>query len=417
MMILGSGSQDDPQTDTAGRGQAGETVPAGTGKEFDTNLYGTPMEKNPLRISRLLSSLAAAVIVVGCASAPQQPVPEPQPEPVAAPAPAPLEIKPDAPQRYVVVKGDTLWDISSRFLSDPWRWPELWDSNPQIANPHLIYPGDVLILAYKDGRPIIQIHRGGVISTTAPGIPEQRLSPKVRVEGLDRAIPTIPITAIRPFLTRPRVVTEKELEAAPYILSTADKHLIAGPGHRVYVRGLSDADVIDYVVVRPGDVYRNPENPDEILGYEAIHVGDVRLKEFADVSTLQIEKATREILNGDRLLPANDILPDTSFIPRAPKDKVKGKIIAVPGGVSLIGQYQVVTISMGQREGMEPGHVLAIYQAGETIRDRQRDNEWVKMPDEHAGNLMVFRTFERVSYGLVMKATRTMHVMDVVTNP
>ncbi len=376
------------------------------------------MEKNPLRIPRLLTALAAAAIVVGCAGTPQQPpAPEAQPEPVAAPVPAPLVVKPEAPQRYVVVKGDTLWDISSRFLTDPWRWPELWDSNPQIANPHLIYPGDVLILAYRDGRPIIQIHRGGVISTTAPGIPEQRLSPKVRVEGLDRAIPTIPIDAIRPFLSRPRVVTEKELEAAPYIISTADKHLIAGPGHRVYVRGLADADMTEYVVVRPGDIYRNPDNPREIIGYEAIHLGDVQLKEFSGVSTLQITSSTREILNGDRLLPANDSLPDTSFMPRAPKDKVMGKIIAVPGGVSLIGQYQVVAISLGQREGMEPGHVLAIYQSGEMVRDRLRDNELVKMPDEHAGTLMIFRTFERVSYGLVMKATRTMHVMDMVTNP
>lgn len=379
------------------------------------------MEKNPLRISRLLTSLAAAAIVVGCASAPQQPeAPAPQPEPVVVPEPVapPPVLREDHPQQYVVVKGDTLWDISARFLRDPWMWPEVWDSNPQIENPHLIYPGDILILAYKDGRPVIQVQRGGVIISTTPrGIPEQRLSPQVRVEGLDRAIPTIPIDAIRPFLTRPRVVTAKELEAAPYIISSVDKHLIAGPGHRVYVRGLTDADLTDYVVVRPGVTYRNPNNPDDILGYEAIHVGDVRLKEFADVSTLQITTATREVMNGDRLLPANDAAADVSFLPRAPKDKVRGQIIAVPGGVSLIGQYQVVALNLGQREGMEPGHVLAIYQAGEMVRDRMRDNELVKMPDEHAGTLMVFRTFERISYGLVMKATRTMHVKDIVTNP
>lgn len=381
------------------------------------------MEKNPLRISRLLISLAAAAIVVGCASAPQQPeAPAPQPEPVVVPEPVapppPVVLREDHPQQYIVVKGDTLWDISARFLRDPWLWPEVWDSNPQIENPHLIYPGDILILAYKDGRPVIQVHRGGVISSTTPrGIPEVRLSPQVRVEGLERAIPTIPIDAIRPFLTRPRVVTEKELEAAPYIISSVDKHLIAGPGHRVYVRGLTDADLTDYVVVRPGAVYRNPNNPDDILGYEAIHVGDVRLKEFADVSTLQITSATREVLNGDRLLPANDTAADVSFLPRAPKSKVRGQIIAVPGGVSLIGQYQVVALNLGQREGMEPGHVLAIYQAGEMVRDRMRGGELVKMPDEHAGTLMVFRTFERVSYGLVMRASRTMHVKDIVTNP
>lgn len=372
------------------------------------------MEKNPLRISRLLTLLAAAAIVVGCVSAPQ-PVPEPQPEPVVPPAP--LVVKPDAPQQYVVVKGDTLWDISSRFLADPWRWPELWDSNPQIENPHLIYPGDILILAYKDGRPILQIHRGGKISTTAPGRPEVRLAPKVRVEGLDRPIPTIPMDAIRPFLSRPRVVTQEELEAAPYIVSSVDRHLVVGPGQRIYVRGLSDANLTEYMVVRPGDVYRNPEDEDDILGYEAIHLGDAQLKAFDDVSTLQINKATREILNGDRLLPMNDALSDTSFLPRAPKDKVRGQIIAVPGGVALIGQFQVVAINLGQNDGLEPGHVLAIYQRGETVRDARRDYERVKMPDEHAGTLMVFRTFARVSYALVLKATRTMHVDDIVTNP
>jgi hypothetical protein len=436
--------------------------------EFAINIYGTPMEKNPLRISRLLTSLAAASIVVGCASAPQQPVAsEPPPEPVvaapAAPAPepapaaAPLVLKPDHPQRYVVAKGDTLWGISSRFLSDPWRWPELWDRNTTINNPHLIYPGDVLVLSYRGGQPVIEVQRGGVVSRPAPGgMPEVRLSPKVRVEGLDRPIHTIPISAIRPFLTRPRVVTQHELDAAPYIVSSVDKHLIASPGHRVYVRGLTDADLVDYMVVRAGDVYRNPDNKEDILGYEAIHVGDVQLKAFnsatttvevgstshenaeyvdeflgheaiqaaegeqqelASISTLEITASTREILNGDRLLPVVDSMPDTSFMPRAPKDKVQGQIIAVPGGVSLIGQYQVVALNLGKSEGMEPGHVLAVYQRGEMVRDRMRGNELVRMPDEHAGTLMVFRTFERVSYGLVLQATRTMHVNDLVTNP
>ncbi len=372
------------------------------------------MEKNPLRISRWLATLAAAAIVVGCANAPQQ-QPAPEPEPVAAPEP--VVVKPDAPQKYVVVKGDTLWDISSRFLSDPWRWPEVWDSNPQVENPHLIYPGDILILGYKDGRPVIQIHRGGIISSTTPrGIPEQRLSPRVRAEGLDRPIATIPLDAIRPFLTRPRVVSLAELEAAPYIVSSVDRHLIAGAGHRIYVRGLTDVDLTNYVVIRPGVTYRDPETR-EILGYEAIYLGDAQLKDFGDVSTLQITSSAREVLNGDLLLPANDTMPDTNFMPRAPKDKVRGQIISVPGGVSLIGQYQVVAINLGQQEGMEPGHVLAVYQAGDMVRDRRRGYEQVKMPDEHAGNLMVFRTFARVSYGLVLKATRTMHVNDVVTNP
>lgn len=385
--------------------------------------YGTPMDKNSLRISRLLPLFAAAAFVAGCASTPPQPAeaPAPQPEPVVVETPVeqpPLQLKANYPEAYVVVKGDTLWDISSRFLEDPWRWPELWYSNPQIANPHLIYPGDELLLVYVDGRPMIQIRRpDGAMATVGRGLKEERLSPQVREESLDRAIPTIPIDAIKQFLSRPRVVTEKELEMAPYIISSADKHLIAGPGNTVYVRGLKDADQTEYVVVRPGEVYRNPDNRDDILGYEALHVADAKLKNFADPSSLRIATATREVFNGDRLMPANDSLPDTHFLPRAPQQQVKGKIIAVPGGVSLIGQYQVVAINLGQQQGMEPGHVLAVYQAGEVMRDRLRENELVKMPDEHAGTLMVFRVFDRVSYGLVMKATRTMHVLDVVTNP
>ncbi len=377
------------------------------------------MDTNPLRIAKLISAIATAAIVAGCASAPQQPpAPAPAPEPVVEqPVAPPLVLKPDYPQRYVVVKGDTLWDISQRFLEDPWRWPELWQNNPQIANPHLIYPGDVLVLVYIDGKPSIQVQRNGVAISAPSGRPEVRLSPKVRVEDLNRAIPTIPLDAIRQFLTRPRVVTQKELAEAPYIISSSEKHLIAGPGNIVYVRGIKDPELVDYVVVRPGNIYRNPDNPDDILGYEAIHVADARLRADGDPATMQIKEANREVLNGDRLLPANDSLPDTSFLPQAPKEKVKGRIIAVPGGVSLIGQYQVVALNMGKDREMQTGTVLAVYQAGEVIRDRMDDNKPVKMPDERAGIVMVFRVFDRVSYALVMKATRTIHVMDTVTNP
>ena len=374
------------------------------------------MDTNPLRIAKLVSTLAVAAVVVGCASAPppQPAAPEPAPVVEQPVTPPPLVLKPNYPERYVVVKGDTLWDISTRFLEDPWRWPELWQNNPQIANPHLIYPGDVLTLIYVDGKPVIQVHRRPGEPT---GLPEVRLSPEVRVEDLNRAIPTIPIDAIRQFLSRPRVVTQKELEDAPYIISSADKHLIAGPGNTIYVRGLKNEQQVEYVVVRPGQVYRNPADPEDILGYEAIHVADARLKAFGDPSTLQIKEANREVLNGDRLMPANDTLPDTSFMPRAPEAPVRGQIIAVPGGVSQIGQYQVVAINLGREQKMEPGIVLAVHQAGEMMRDRMHDNELVKMPDERAGMMMVFRVFDRVSYGLVMSATRPMHVHDYVTQP
>ncbi len=371
------------------------------------------MANNSLRIPHLFALVA---ILAGCATPPPPPPPAPEPQPVALPAEPqpPVLVKPDYPERYVVVKGDTLWDIAARFLEDPWRWPEVWENNQQIANPHLIYPGDVLTLVYIEGRPVIQVQRNVKQQTK---LPEVRLSPKVREESLNQAIPTIPIDAIKQFLTRPRVVTENELEAAPYIVSSSDRHLIAGPGNRVYVRGLKDVQQAEYAVVRPGVVYRNPDDPDQILGYEAINVADARVKELGDPATLEITSASLEVLNGDRLLPTDDTMPDTSFSPRAPANMVKGHILAVPGGVSLIGQFQVVAIDLGRQQEMVPGHVLAIKQAGEVIRDRYQDNDPVKMPDERAGVLMVFRVFDRISYALVMKAQRTIHVGDVVTNP
>lgn len=400
------------------------------------------MEKTSLRILHRLALPAAFLLLVACASTqpPSAPKSAPASEPEAAVSePASpseqeiLAIKPDAPQQYVVVKGDTLWDISSRYLETPWRWPELWEGNPQIANPHLIYPGDTLYLAYKDGRPFLQLQRGGR--------QEVRLSPQVRVENLGKAIPAIPMSAIRPFLNRPRVMSEEEIKSSAYIISDTEQSLIMGPGYRVYASGIGDAFLTDYSVVRPGEVYRNPDNPKEILGYELIDLGDAQLKEHDEISTLQLKSLNREVLKGDRLLPASRELSETDFLPHAPKQRVKGQIIAVPGGVALFGSYQVVTINLGEQDGIEPGHVLSIYRTGDTVRDPLKHDNWVQMPDRqadpwsleqfplekldpmvtlpntHSGTLMVFRSFARVSYALVMKATRTLRVNDTVTNP
>lgn len=409
------------------------------------------MDKNSLRIFRLSALLAITAMMTACANAPEnhssaapEPAPAINPQPLAEPAP--LEVKATAPLRYEVVKGDTLWDISSRYLHIPWRWPELWEGNPQISNPHLIYPGDLLVLVYLDGKPHIQLHRNGKVIAGTSGRPEVRLSPRVRIENMERAIPTIPMDAIRPFLSRPRVSTQEELDAAPYIVASKEKHLISAVGNSVYVRGIESDAISNYAVMRPGEVYRNPDNPKDILGYEAIHLGDAELRAIDEVATFEITRSKLEILNGDRLLPGNEELAATSFMPRAPAHKLRGQIIAVPGGVSQIGQYQVVTINLGEEDGMQQGHVLAIHQRGERIRDPMRkgegwveiphaqagtlkplegekvldpksDKEWVQLPDEPSGTLMVFRTFNRVSYGLVMKASRSMNVSDIVTNP
>ncbi len=322
---------------------------------------------------------------------------------------ADVALNPTHPDRYVVVKGDTLWDISSSFLRDPWLWPEVWYVNPQIANPHLIYPGDILTLVYIDGKPQLRLQRG---------YPTVKLSPHARVEPLDRAIPTIPIDAIKQFLTRPLVVDKDQLKMAPYIVASADEHIVSGAGDRVYVRGIQGTDEGLFDAFRPGGPYIDPDTS-EILGYEALYVGTSAVQQFGDPSTLLLTETTREARVGDRMLPAVKTAPISHFAPHAPADGTEGRIISVHDGVTQIGQFDVVVINRGEADGMEIGHVMKIFQAGSEIKDivDGRLSNTVKLPDEEAGLLMVFRTFDRVSFCLVMKATRVIHVLDYVRTP
>ncbi|WP_455234928.1 LysM peptidoglycan-binding domain-containing protein [Thiogranum longum] len=313
------------------------------------------------------------------------------------------------PDRYVVVKGDTLWDISERFLESPWLWPEIWYVNPQVENPHLIYPGDVLTLVYVDGKPQLRVERGKGT---------YKLSPQARAERLDKAIPTIPIDAIQQFLTQPLVADQDTLENAAYVVSSADEHLIAGAGDRIYARGV-DADQGDrYHIFRPGDAYIDPDTG-EVLGYEALYLGDGSAEKFGDPSTLRLTRTNREINIGDRIMPMTQEDVYAYFTPHAPKEEVEGRIISVVDGVTQIGQYQVVAINRGTREGIDVGTVFEIYQAGQLIPDQvsKERNAQVQLPDEKAGLLMVFRTFEKVSFALIMKATSALHVGDRVRNP
>ncbi|WJW75620.1 LysM peptidoglycan-binding domain-containing protein [Thiohalobacter sp. IOR34] len=319
-----------------------------------------------------------------------------------------IALNPDHPERYVVVPGDTLWDISARFLRDPWLWPEVWYANPQIENPHLIYPGDVIRLVYVDGRPQLRVERGR---------PTVKLSPHARVTRIDQAIPTIPIDAIRQFLTQPLVVSEETLKAAPYVLDSPDEHIVTGAGDRIYVRGISSNAYGRYNLFRPGEPFTDPETG-ELLGHEAVYVGDARVQRFGDPATLTLTRTSREVNIGDRLMPVEEDEIHLSFLPHPPQPGLRGQIISVLDGVSQIGQYQVVVINRGKREGMEVGHVLRVMQAGETIRDRiAGGKEKVRLPDEEAGLMLVFRTFDKVSFGLIMEATRPIHVLDIVTTP
>lgn len=317
-----------------------------------------------------------------------------------------VALVPDPPSRYTVVRGDTLWHISSRFLRDPWRWPEVWHVNPQVENPHLIYPGDVITLRYVDGKPVLEVQRAVRPAVT--------LTPEAREVPGAGAVAAIPLDAIRPFLNRPRVLNEGELEAAPYVLSMESERLLGGAGTRFYARGLS-ADGGRYNVLRQGQVYRHPVT-DEVLGHEALHVGDAHLQRAGDPGTLMIDRSRQEVLRGDRLLPAEREEWDHRFVPRPPERDVDGHIIAVMDGVSQIGQHQVVVLDLGRRDGMEPGHVLAIHRRGAMVQD-DIAREKVRLPDERAGELMVFRAFDRVSYALVMRATMPMKVLDTVHRP
>ncbi|MCX4186579.1 LysM peptidoglycan-binding domain-containing protein [Methylophaga sp. OBS4] len=319
-----------------------------------------------------------------------------------------VELNPDHPQRYTVVKGDTLWDISGMFLRYPWHWPDIWYVNPQIENPHLIYPGDELTLVYRDGQPMLELSRG---KRTV------KLSPQVRETMLDKAIPTIPLSAIRPFLTKPRVVGAEVMETAPYVVASADERLISGSGDYVYARGINENQAETYSVFHGGEVYVDPET-NEVLGYEAIYTGDASLAAAGDPAKMDLTYTNREVQIGDRLLEVEEEDFDLNFIPRSPEQDLHGRIISVFDGVSQVGQYQIVVLNLGTRDGLESGHVLSVFQAGETIEDQVTADrkDTVTLPDEHAGEAMVFKLYEKVSYAIVMKATRAIHLYDKVNS-
>ncbi|GAA5315984.1 MAG: LysM peptidoglycan-binding domain-containing protein [Candidatus Pelagadaptatus aseana] len=313
------------------------------------------------------------------------------------------------PDSHVVVKGDTLWDISETFLKSPWMWPEIWHANPQIDNPHLIYPGDVIRLIYIDGKPRLTVDRGETGRT-------YKLSPSMRIEPLGDAIPAIPLDAINSFLSRSRVVLNGELDEAPYVLVGAEKHLVLGAGDQLYARGDFTESSPVYGVYRKGKDFIDPET-DEKLGTQALDIGSVKLEtEENGIATFSVSRTTQEIRVGDRLLPNEERSIDSTFFPSAPDTDIEGVVIAVEGGLTQVGSMDVVAINRGDRDGLAIGNVLAIYKTGGKVRDRIA-GDTVDLPDERAGLLMVFRTFERMSYALVLETTRPLSVEDKVRNP
>jgi hypothetical protein len=313
------------------------------------------------------------------------------------------------PERYTVQPGDTLWDISDRFLTDPWLWPEIWYENPKIENPHLIYPGDVIKLTTVDGEPRLTAERGG--GTV-------KLSPKVRAEKLDEAISTIPVSAIRPFLTGHRLVSAEAYKGAPYILAGSENRVISSTGDPVYVRGLPSSPPESWDVVRKGDELVDPETG-EVLGFEATKVGTTRLSQTGDPATMVVTGVTREILRGDRLFQANETGLRSQFTPRAPEQAMKGQIMTVMDGVSQVGQFDVVAINLGTEDGASVGHVLGAFKRARVVEDDfgDKDGEPVELPPERAGDVIIFRAFDKMSFALVMEATRAITTDDFVKTP
>ncbi len=389
------------------------------------------------------------------------------------------DLAPDAPNEYTVVKGDTLWGIAGRFLKDPWKWPQIWEMNrDQIKNPHWIYPGNVIRLDRTGDSPRLTLG-GGPGGTGPSGGTEAeatanvvKLDPRIRVENLETAIPPIPGSAIGPFLSQPLIVEEGGLDGAPTILATEESRVIVGQGDLAYADRIGNNDGVNWQVFRPGATLRDPDTG-EILGREAKYLGDARVRRFGNPTTLEVTKARQEINRGDRLTVARET-SYPSYVPRAPDKPIKGTIMSVDGGVSELGQFQIITINRGARDGVEVGHVLASYRRGQVVTTRAAQDlespkwmtnwEWGKwswpswtggtgetkpmpvvpapapytpadasrsttsgaaltgrselvLPDERNGLIFVFRVFEKMSYAMVMKATKPIYIGDVVQTP
>jgi len=321
---------------------------------------------------------------------------------------AAVELNDNVPETYTVKKGDTLWGISGMYLEQPWRWPELWDVNPQIDNPHLIYPGDELYLVWENGEPRLRVRRGRDV----------KLEPTMRVSPLASAIPVIPLDEIEAFLLRHRIIGADEMNDSAYVVAGDQGHLISAPGDHIFGRGPFPAGERAYGIYRPGDVYRDPVT-DELLGYQAQDIGNAKLVSANDdpVTELEINRITEEVRITDRLLPMPERVIDASFYPTAPKLPLENAfMIAVDGGVTQIGSSDIVVINKGARDGLEVGNILAVYQAGEVVFDKLAEQN-VQLPDSRAGLAMVFEVYDKASYALVLKSSRPLKVMDKVKNP
>lgn len=370
-----------------------------------------------------------------------------------------VQLQDNHPDRYVVVKGDTLWGISGKFLKDPWKWPQVWKMNrAEIKNPHRIYPGDVVVLDTSSGQPKLSLLHENVV-----------LQPGIREEALEKeAVPTIAPNVIAPFLSQPLVIENGELDDSPIIVAGQEDRVALSPGTRIYINRIDEGEGLLWHVYRPGNALIDPETS-ESLGVEAVYLGDAKVTRYGVPASGEVVRAKEEIFTRDKLVAAPDVIQN-SFVPRAPDEQINGLIMSIYSGVNQAGPNSIVTINRGSKDGLEEGHVLSINRAGAFIsknprnkksaekfplkefrfkdtqpkdepsadekaksveakpvekakpavdpkNDLANDATLIKLPDERIGLLMVFRTFERVSYALVMQASEPVNVLDLVKTP
>ncbi len=363
-----------------------------------------------------------------------------------------VELKKNHPEQHVVVKGDTLWGISAKFLKDPWLWPKVWKLNrSQIKNPHLIYPGDVVVLDLSSGKPELKLLRETI--TLQPGAVEEPLQKS--------AVSTVPLNVIAPFLSRPLIIEKDQLANSPRIIAGQDNRVVLSPGTKMYINKIEEEDGLDWYVYRPGENLADPDTK-EILGVEATYLGDAKISKYGEPASAKITKAKEEIFIKDRLVPAGDEAI-TNFVPHAPETDIRGRIIKIYGGLAEAGPESIVALNRGSSDGLEIGHVLAINRYGQLIKDPEFDKNaeqarksndkpklkelnfevskdadgkpiikfekkpddnsgvvapgMIKLPDERVGLLMVFRVFDRISYALIMQASEPVNTKDSVQTP
>jgi hypothetical protein len=334
-----------------------------------------------------------------------------------------LDIRSDAPDRHIVIKGDTLWDISGKFFKDPWKWPQIWGFNKDtIKDPHWIYPGDVIFLDRNTGT----LHIGQPETSTVDDISGKtaassasetggtvKLSPKIRENPSPHdATPSIPASAIAPFLTQPLVIEAGEFKDAPVLIGAREGRVVLGKDDTGFVKGLPSDKGDEWQIYRPGKTFIDPDTK-EVLGIEAIYLGRAEVRQFADVSTVAITHAVEEIYASDRLVlpPVEEV---NTYLPRAPESNISARVISVYGGVSQGGQNSIIILNKGARDGLSNGHVLALYHKGEMVKN---EGKQYTLPDERYGLVFVFRVFNKVSYALVMQTRLPVQLLDRANTP